>query len=81
MLAPEIPPFHFGTKRSPLETDFYDRVDQENVELVSVLDTPIQSFSEDGIIMSDGKARKYDAVILATGFDAFTGAYVIHSFV
>ncbi|KAJ4990943.1 cyclopentanone -monooxygenase [Stagonosporopsis vannaccii] len=74
LLAPEIPPFYFGTKRSPLETNFYDVVDQSNVELISLPDTPIQSFTASGITTADGKERKYDAVILATGFDAFTGA-------
>ncbi|KAH7378024.1 hypothetical protein BKA64DRAFT_766752 [Cadophora sp. MPI-SDFR-AT-0126] len=74
LLAPENPPFHFGTKRCPLETEFYDCMDKENVELISLLESPIQSFTSDGIATSDGKERKFDVIVLATGFDALTRA-------
>ena len=37
-----IPADHgFGTRRVPLETGYYEVFNQDNVELVSVLDTPI----------------------------------------
>lgn len=74
LLAPQEPPFYFGTKRSPLENDFYGQVDRDNVELISLLENPIKSFTANGIVTKDAKERQYDAVVLATGFDAFTGA-------
>ena len=47
---------------------------QENVELVDINETPIQSITADGILTSD---REYecDIIIYATGFDAITGSF------
>ncbi|EFX06686.1 cyclopentanone monooxygenase [Grosmannia clavigera kw1407] len=73
-LVPEEPPFAFGTKRSSLEQDYYERIDQDNVDVVNLKATPIREFTETGIITTDGRERPFDIVILATGFDAMTGS-------
>jgi cyclohexanone monooxygenase len=72
-LIPETPPYPFGTKRCPLEYTYYETFNQDNVELVDVKENPIAKVTEDGIVTSDGTLHKVDVIVLATGFDSFTG--------
>lgn len=74
LLAPHEPPHPFGTKREALYQDYYDVMNQENVEIVPVRETPIDRFTESGIRTSDGRERAFDIIVLATGFDNNTGA-------
>lgn len=76
LMAPLEPPYHFGTKRSPLENDYYECLDMKHVDIVNLNDAPIKTFTETGIVTADGVSRDFDIVILATGFDSFTGSYV-----
>ncbi|RVX68513.1 hypothetical protein B0A52_07937 [Exophiala mesophila] len=70
-----IPTNHgFGTKRLPLETKYFEVYNQPNVELVDLLETPIECITEKGIKTSD-KEREFDVIIYATGFDALTGSH------
>lgn len=73
-LVPEKAPFAFGTKRSSLEQDYYECLDQDNVAIVDVKTNPLQEFTEKGIICQDGKEREFDTIVLATGFDSMTGS-------
>ena len=73
-LVPEKAPFAFGTKRSSLEQDYYECLDQDNVDIVDLKANPIQEFTKKGIICRDGKEREFDTIVLATGFDAMTGS-------
>lgn len=73
-LVPEKPPFAFGTKRSSLEQDYYECLDQENVDVVDLKATPIERFTESGILCKDREERPFDTIVLATGFDAMTGS-------
>ncbi|KAH7385683.1 cyclopentanone monooxygenase [Pyrenochaeta sp. MPI-SDFR-AT-0127] len=73
-LVPEKPPFAFGTKRSSLEQDYYECVDQDNVDIVDLKTNAIQEFTEKGIICRDGREREFDTVVMATGFDSMTGS-------
>ncbi|KAH7134495.1 cyclopentanone monooxygenase [Dactylonectria estremocensis] len=73
-LVPENPPFAFGTKRSSLEQDYYECLDQDNVDIVDLKTNAIREFTKEGIISQDGVERRFDAVVLATGFDAMTGS-------
>uniref|UniRef100_UPI002AB77A95 flavin-containing monooxygenase n=1 Tax=Burkholderia cepacia TaxID=292 RepID=UPI002AB77A95 len=66
--------FGFGAKRVPLENRYYEVYERGNVELVDVNETPIECLTEHGIQTSDGKLREIDILVLATGFDAGTGA-------
>jgi len=66
--------YGFGTKRVPLETNYYEAFNRDNVELVDVNETPIERLTERGVQTADGKVHEIDILILATGFDAGTGA-------
>jgi cyclohexanone monooxygenase len=64
--------FPFGTKRLPLDTNYYATFNRPNVHLVDLRDTPIESITTEGIRTS---AADYplDVIVYATGFDALTG--------
>jgi len=69
-----IPSDHgFGTRRVPQETRYYEVYNQPNVELVSILDTPIRRITPTGI-ETDDRTFEFDIIVYATGFDAITGA-------
>ena len=70
-LAPKDHPF--GSKRIPLETEYYEAYNRDNVLLVDVRETPIERITPKGIKTSD-KEYEFDVIIYATGFDAITGA-------
>lgn len=72
LMVPQKPPYYFGTKRCPLEQDYYEMLDRENVDIVNLNEDPIQTFSETGIMTS--KEIGFDAIVLATGFDSFSGS-------
>ncbi|MEK6442089.1 flavin-containing monooxygenase [Pseudonocardia sp. T1-2H] len=66
--------YGFGTHRVPLENGYLEVYHQENVDLVNVRDNPIAQIRPEGIELSDGTVVDLDVIILATGFDAGTGA-------
>ncbi len=69
-----IPNDHpIGTKRICTDTNYFQTFNRSNVELVSVRRTPIESIDATGINTSDARFD-VDAIVLATGFDAMTGA-------
>jgi cation diffusion facilitator CzcD-associated flavoprotein CzcO len=70
-LAPKDHPF--GSKRVPLETNYYEAYNRDNVLLVDVRGTPIERITPKGIQTSD-REYEFDVIIYATGFDAITGA-------
>ncbi|KAF2173626.1 hypothetical protein M409DRAFT_15904 [Zasmidium cellare ATCC 36951] len=75
VLFPEEPPHPFGVKRPCLEQTYYEVLDRDNVDVVNINTkngTPIQKFTEKGII-TDGVEREFDIIALATGFDVVTG--------
>jgi cation diffusion facilitator CzcD-associated flavoprotein CzcO len=72
-LVPAVPPYPFGTKRCPLEYTYYDAFNQDNVELVDLKETPIEKVTRNGIVTADGCEHEFDVIVLATGFDSFTG--------
>jgi acetone monooxygenase (methyl acetate-forming) len=63
----------FGLHRVPLETQYFEAYNRDNIELVDVNQAPIVAFTERGLKTT---AREYplDVIILATGFDAGTGS-------
>ncbi|MCB1509707.1 MAG: NAD(P)/FAD-dependent oxidoreductase, partial [Hyphomicrobiaceae bacterium] len=63
----------FGTRRVPQETGYYEVYNQPNVELVSMLETPVERVTERGIKTTE-REYEFDIIIYATGFDAITGA-------
>ena len=71
MLCPKDYPY--TTKRPPLETNYFEVYNQDNVTLVDIKATPIEEFTPSGVRTTGGD-YDFDILILATGFDAFTGA-------
>lgn len=74
-MAPDSMPYYFSTKRTPLEHDYYDLLNQPNVEIVNLYEHGIERFTETGLqLANESKAREFDYVVCATGFDSFTGS-------
>jgi cyclohexanone monooxygenase len=62
-----------GTKRICVGTDYYETYNRDNVTLHDARDEEIVGFTTTGIQTAAGHVD-LDVVILATGYDAFTGA-------
>ena len=70
-----VPKDHgFGTRRVPMESGYYEVYNQPNVELVSIVETPIEEITAKGIRTS-AREFEFDLIIYATGFDAITGSF------
>ncbi len=70
-----IPKDHgFGTRRVPQETFYYEAYNQPNVELVSIVNNPIERITPQGIKTRE-RDFEFDIIIYATGFDAITGSF------
>ncbi len=61
-LRPQHP---FGCKRPLLSNDYYPAFNRSNLELVT---ERIERITRDSIVTADGKARRCDTLIFATGF-------------
>jgi cyclohexanone monooxygenase len=73
-LAATLSPHNIiGCKRLCVDTGYYATYNRDNVTLVDVSDSPIEAITERGV-KAAGRAYEFDALILATGFDAMTGA-------
>ncbi|MDC3728155.1 flavin-containing monooxygenase [Rhodococcus sp. PD04] len=66
--------YGFGTHRVPLETNYLEVYHRPNVEAVGVRSNPISRIVPEGILLEDGTLHEVDVIILATGFDAGSGA-------
>ena len=64
---------YFGTKRPCVDTGYFATFNRDNVELVDLHAAPIVTFNTDGIATT-ARQHDFDAIVLATGFDAMTGA-------
>jgi len=70
-----IPKDHgFGVKRVPLETNYYEVYNQDNVSVVDLNSTPITKITPKGIQTTDA-LHEFDVIIYATGFDAVKGSW------
>src|SRR5262245_29121679 len=69
-----IPKGHaYGTKRQPLDTNYYETFNKDNVVLVDAqTDGGIEEVTERGI-RAGGREYPLDIIVFATGFDALTG--------
>ncbi|TDU31951.1 cyclohexanone monooxygenase [Panacagrimonas perspica] len=64
--------YPIGTKRLPLDQNYFETYNRDNVDLVDVRANPIEAIVADGIRTKD-QTYKLDAIVFATGFDAMTG--------
>lgn len=71
LLTPKDHPF--ATKRPCVDTGYYATYNRDNVSLVDLRSDPLETFTATGIKTRDN-SFDFDAVVLATGFDAMTGA-------
>lgn len=62
-----------GTKRICVDTGYYETYNRDNVTLVDVARNPIERVTPTGVTTRDGHFE-LDTLVLATGFDAMTGA-------
>ena len=70
-----IPKDHgFGTRRVPQETHYFEVYNQPNVELISILETPIERIIRTGVRTTE-REFDLDMIVYATGFDAITGSF------
>ena len=65
--------FPFGTKRPSVDSNYFRAFNRDNVTLVDIKAAPIEAITEDGLRTSETD-YPLDVIILATGFDAFTGS-------
>lgn len=66
--------YGFGTHRVPLESNYLEAYHRPNVEIVDVKAAPIECVTPEGVRTADGRLHELDILILATGFDAGSGA-------
>jgi cyclohexanone monooxygenase len=73
VVAERLCPTHpIGCKRLCVDTGYYDTYNRGNVTLVDVSHEAIESITAHGAV-SGGREVRFDTLVLATGFDAFTG--------
>jgi cation diffusion facilitator CzcD-associated flavoprotein CzcO len=69
-----VPKGHpFAARRPSVDSGYFQAFNRANVELADVRESPIVSFTPDGI-RTTAKDHAFDIIIFATGFDAFTGS-------
>ncbi|WP_368396636.1 flavin-containing monooxygenase [Streptomyces sclerotialus] len=78
-LAEKLSPrtYPIASKRMCVDTGYFEVYNQPHVSLVDLNVQPIRRVTERGIVVGEaGRERTYafDVIILATGFDAMTGA-------
>jgi cyclohexanone monooxygenase len=72
-----LSPHHvIGCKRPCVDTGYYKTFNRDNVQLVDLSQAPIEKITKSGLV-TGGREYEFDCLILATGFDAMTGA--LHS--
>jgi cation diffusion facilitator CzcD-associated flavoprotein CzcO len=71
LLCPKDHPY--GSKRPPIDTDYYVTFNRDNVKLVDIRSSPIEAITPTGLRTRDAE-YELDAIVFATGFDAMTGS-------
>lgn len=67
------PSYAFGTKRVPLEQNYFESFNIDHVHLVDLRDHPIKEGTPKGLLMASRQTHDLDVLILATGFEIATG--------
>jgi cation diffusion facilitator CzcD-associated flavoprotein CzcO len=63
----------YAAKRPPIDTDYFETFNRDNVELVDVRADPIERITPRGIRTRDAE-YPLDIIVFATGFDGMTGS-------
>jgi len=64
-----VPDYALGCKRILISNDYYDALQQDNVEVIS---NPIERITENTILSEDKRAFEVDTIVFATGFESQT---------
>ena len=62
-----------GCKRLCVDISYFETFNRPNVTLIDVSESPIEEITRHGLTVK-GEAYELDSIVLATGFDAMTGA-------
>ncbi|RAG82431.1 cyclohexanone monooxygenase [Streptacidiphilus pinicola] len=75
VLAEKLSPraYPIASKRMCVDTGYFEVYNQDNVSLVDLSEEPIRRITGRGILAGDTE-HEFDVIVLATGFDAMTGA-------
>jgi cation diffusion facilitator CzcD-associated flavoprotein CzcO len=63
----------YAGKRPPIDTDYFETFNRDNVSLIDVRSDPIEAITPTGTVLTTGRAFDLDTLVFATGFDAMTG--------
>jgi cation diffusion facilitator CzcD-associated flavoprotein CzcO len=63
----------YASKRPPIDTDYFETFNRDNVELVDLRASPIEQITPRGIRTRDAE-YPLDIIVFATGFDGMTGS-------
>ena len=64
----------FGSKRTLIDTNYFETYNRDNVTLVDIRDRAIDEITETGVVVGDDH-YEVDVIVYATGFDAMTGSF------
>ena len=64
--------YPYGAKRPPIDTDYYETFNRDNVRLVDISEVPIEAVTPTGLRTAAAE-YEFDVLVFATGFDAMTG--------
>jgi cation diffusion facilitator CzcD-associated flavoprotein CzcO len=64
----------YAAKRPPIDTDYFETFNRDNVDLVDVRADPIERVTPAGIRLKSGAGYPLDIIVFATGFDGMTGS-------
>ena len=65
----------YAAKRPPIDTDYFETFNRDNVALVDVRADPIERVTPTGIRLKSGAEHPLDIIVFATGFDGMTGSH------
>jgi cation diffusion facilitator CzcD-associated flavoprotein CzcO len=71
LLCPTDHPY--GSKRPPIDSDYYATFNRDNVSLVDIRSAPIEAITPTGLRTKHAEYA-LDVLVFATGFDAMTGS-------
>jgi cation diffusion facilitator CzcD-associated flavoprotein CzcO len=64
----------YAAKRPPIDTDYFETFNRDNVDLVDIRADPIECITPAGIRTKSGADYPLDTIVFATGFDGMTGS-------
>jgi cation diffusion facilitator CzcD-associated flavoprotein CzcO len=68
-----VPQYPFGCKRVIIDVDYFQTFNRDNVTLIDLRKDPLVEITPSGF-RTESRAIDVDVIVLATGFDAMTGA-------